>query len=309
MSNQSPWTNRRQGSLSKTKSFENELKVPTMLEAQVMMSALPKTRSSSVEALNQNRVTPEPSEADRKIRARSPFKFFMSKKDEGQGNKQKQKQKTAGRAAETGLEGLMPPAISISNASFRGVSSPYQQMHSLSPLECTGSSRRPTLPQNLGSRRGSRAKIETEVLPDESSDMLDTCVLDLVDEYFYGVRIFPGQDPSHVFCGWVTASFKHYDKTFDASNVRKATLQVWAEDGHLSDFFDRHSCYILNAGKLYSEVHEDEALQGSRSNQGINFFNFTFDLILKLLSFMSFRFNLKISIKFSNFFTKYFSPL
>lgn len=274
MSNQSPWTHRRQGSLPKLKSFDNELKVPTMVEAQAMMSlTTPKTRSSSVEALNKSLSPPEPSETERKIRNRSPFRFFTSKKDESPqaGHKQKQKQRTTGRAAETGLDSLMPPAISISNASFRGLAPPYQQMHSPATVERTGSNRRPTLPANLGSRRGSRVKIETEILPDADTDQLDFTVLDLVDEYFYGVRIFPGQDPSHVFCGWVTPNFKHYDKTFDASKVRKATLQVWAEDGHLSDYFDRHNCYILNAGKLYSEVHEDEAHQGSRSNQGINF--------------------------------------
>lgn len=25
-----------------------------------------------------------------------------------------------------------------------------------------------------------------------------------VDEYYYGVRIFPGQDPANVWVGWVT---------------------------------------------------------------------------------------------------------
>lgn len=118
-------------------------------------------------------------------------------------------------------------------------------------------------------RRGSRAKVETEVLPDESNDLLDSTVLDLIDEYFYGLRIFPGQDPQHVYVGWVTPNFKHFDKTFDTAKIRKVTLQVWSETGQLSDYFDRQNCYMLNAGKLYSEVHEDEATTSSRSNQGM----------------------------------------
>ena len=269
MGNQSPWTNRRQASLTKTKSFDNELKVPTMFEAQKMMSVT-KHRAASVEALNKMKPQTEPTESDRKMRGRSPFKFF-SKKDE---QKSKGKPKIAGRAAETGMDSLMPPTIAVSNASFRGLAPPFHstsQSNLFPQLERSGSNRRLTLPQSaLGSRRGSKTKLDTDLLPDETNDMLDNSVLDLVDEYFYGVRIFPGQDPSHVFIGWVTPSFKHFDKTFDGEKMRKVTLQVWAEDGHLSDFFDRHNCYILNAGKLYSEVHADEALQGSRSNQGLS---------------------------------------
>jgi hypothetical protein len=264
--NQSPWAQRRQGSL-KTKSFENELKVPTMMEAQKLMTGAHK-RTTSMEAINKLKAPAlhEPTDAERKLRSRSPFNFFSKKDDKTA----KQKQRIGGRAAETGLDGLVTtPAIAISNASFRGLAPPYHTANSLSPDRgSTRDSRRPTLPANLGSRRGSRVKIDTELLPDETNDMLDPSVLDLVDEYFYGVRIFPGQDPSHVFCGWVTANFKHYDKGFDASRVRKTTLQVWAEDGRLSDFFDRQNSYVLNAGKLYAEVHEDEASQGSRSNQG-----------------------------------------
>lgn len=93
--------------------------------------------------------------------------------------------------------------------------------------------------------------------------------MELVDEYFYGIRIFPGQDPAHVYCGWVTSNFKHFDKTFDESKVRKTAVQVWAEDGHLAEFFERQNCYMLNAGTLYNEAHADEVATGSRSNQGM----------------------------------------
>lgn len=43
-----------------------------------------------------------------------------------------------------------------------------------------------------------------------------------MDEYYYGVRIFPGQDLSNVWVGWVTSQFHVYDKVFDANgSVRK----------------------------------------------------------------------------------------
>lgn len=34
--------------------------------------------------------------------------------------------------------------------------------------------------------------------PPAEGDVYDAECLDLINEYFFGVRIFPGQDPSHV---------------------------------------------------------------------------------------------------------------
>lgn len=176
-------------------------------------------------------------------------------------NQEKQRKRIIGRAPEIGTDGYMPPPMNVANTSFRGIQPPF-------PMANNIGRRRSTIAANMG-RRGSRAKVETEILPDETNDLLDNTVLDLVDEYFYGLRVFPGQDPQHVYVGWVTPNFKHFDNSFDVSKIRKVTLQVWSETGQLSDYFDRQNCYMMNAGKLYSEVHEDEATQGSRSNQGM----------------------------------------
>lgn len=92
--------------------------------------------------------------------------------------------------------------------------------------------------------------------------------MDLIDEYFYGIRIFPGQDPHHVYCGWVVSNFRHYEKTFASNSVRRVTIQVWSENGQLAEYCDRQNCYILNAGQLYNDVNEIEQ-SGGRSNQGM----------------------------------------
>lgn len=45
---------------------------------------------------------------------------------------------------------------------------------------------------------------------------------DQVDEYYYGVRIFPGQDPANVWVGWVTPQFHSHAHSFNqAEAVRK----------------------------------------------------------------------------------------
>lgn len=46
----------------------------------------------------------------------------------------------------------------------------------------------------------------------------------MINEYFYGVRIFPGQDPGHVYVGWVTTQFHLQDKVFDQSKDRKVIV-------------------------------------------------------------------------------------
>ena len=58
----------------------------------------------------------------------------------------------------------------------------------------------------------------------EEVDPLDTECIRLINEYFYGVRIFPGQDPGHVYVGWVTTQFHLQDKVFDQSKDRKVAI-------------------------------------------------------------------------------------
>ncbi|RWS13212.1 ryanodine receptor-like protein, partial [Dinothrombium tinctorium] len=248
----SPWATgvgpRKQPSLTKTKSFDNTLTVPSITEAQQRMretgGGLAAKRSTSVEALDRQK----DQEDGRKKRGKSPFKLF--------GRKEHHPTSKTTRTQE-----VEPPTISVLAGSTAQLVPPAvpERPSNLRPRERS--------PAPMLARRGSRVPIP-DSLPDEASDLLDPSCLDLVDEYFYGVRIFPGQDPSHVYCGWVISNFKCYEKTFDSSKVRKVTLQVWGEDGHLAEYCDRQNCYMLNAGKLYSDVNEKEE-SGGRSNQGM----------------------------------------
>lgn len=68
--------------------------------------------------------------------------------------------------------------------------------------------------------------IQPRGIPGESEDFdpLDAECMRLINEYFYGVRIFPGQDPGHVYVGWVTTQFHLQDKVFDQSKDRKVII-------------------------------------------------------------------------------------
>ena len=62
------------------------------------------------------------------------------------------------------------------------------------------------------------------IMGGEDFDPMDVECMRLINEYFYGVRIFPGQDPGHVYVGWVTTQFHLQDKTFDQSKDRKVLI-------------------------------------------------------------------------------------
>ena len=67
-------------------------------------------------------------------------------------------------------------------------------------------------------------------------DMSETDLMELnalaehVEEYYYAVRIFPGQDPSQVFVGWVSPGFHTNDKNFEMKKVRHTVVSILDED-------------------------------------------------------------------------------
>ena len=54
--------------------------------------------------------------------------------------------------------------------------------------------------------------------------------LDIIDEYYYGVRIFPGQDPAHVYVGWVTPGFHAHTAEFDMKHIRNVVVCTVDQD-------------------------------------------------------------------------------
>ncbi|GLG95824.1 Ryanodine receptor [Gryllus bimaculatus] len=65
------------------------------------------------------------------------------------------------------------------------------------------------------------------------NEMFDAECLKLINEYFYGVRIFPGQDPTHVYVGWVTTQYHLHSQAFSQANVRRASVEVTDDYGRM----------------------------------------------------------------------------
>ena len=84
-------------------------------------------------------------------------------------------------------------------------------------------------PQRLrrqqSSRGGPRNMEDSPAQPTNDAPQMDAETLELINEYFYGVRIFPGQEPNLVHIGWVTTQYHTHTHDFSHDMVRVATVQ------------------------------------------------------------------------------------
>jgi len=78
--------------------------------------------------------------------------------------------------------------------------------------------------------------VQTSGVESIGNEIFDAECLKLINEYFYGVRIFPGQDPTHVYVGWVTTQYHLHSKEFNQSYVRKAEVHILDDYGR---FYER----------------------------------------------------------------------
>ena len=85
----------------------------------------------------------------------------------------------------------------------------------------------------------------------------DDEMLDLINEYFYGLRIFPGQDPAMVYVGWVTTQYHLHSNDFSQDCVRNITVQKLDNYGGIAESVDRQSCYLMRVDEMYHEVTND----------------------------------------------------
>ena len=82
-------------------------------------------------------------------------------------------------------------------------------------------------------------------------------MLELINEYFYGLRIFPGQDPAMVYVGWVTTQYHLHSNDFSQDCVRNITVQKLDNYGGIAESVDRQSCYLMRVDEMYHEVTND----------------------------------------------------
>ncbi|XP_067101321.1 LOW QUALITY PROTEIN: ryanodine receptor 2 [Osmerus mordax] len=95
----------------------------------------------------------------------------------------------------------------------------------------------------------SSTRLSEEVLADERDDYE---YLMQTSTYYYSVRIFPGQEPSSVWVGWVTSDFHQHDTAFELDKVRTVTVTLGDEKGKVHESIKRSNCYMVWAGESTS---------------------------------------------------------
>jgi len=78
------------------------------------------------------------------------------------------------------------------------------------------------------------------------NEIFDAECLKLINEYFYGVRIFPGQDPTHVYVGWVTTQYHFFSNEFNQSSVRRASVVIVNDHERLAGRYSDNLIALYN---------------------------------------------------------------
>ncbi|KAI6237110.1 hypothetical protein M3Y95_00230500 [Aphelenchoides besseyi] len=80
---------------------------------------------------------------------------------------------------------------------------------------------------------------------------------DQIDDYYYGVRIFAGQDPANVWIGWVTPQFHSHASNFNESEaVRKCRFAEMDHHGIPTESVEYRNCYMQNAAALLNTMSD-----------------------------------------------------
>jgi hypothetical protein len=97
--------------------------------------------------------------------------------------------------------------------------------------------------------RARRPSLSREKTPEAASGSgepppLDPEALELINEYFYGVRIYPGQDTNLVYIGWVTTQYHIHSMDFTHDLVRVCTIQKLDSYGGIQERLDLFKVYL-----------------------------------------------------------------
>ncbi|XP_023317849.1 ryanodine receptor isoform X1 [Trichogramma pretiosum] len=210
-------------------------------------------------------------DADKKKRGRSPFRRpseemeliitdFFSRKD-------KAKARTPEPLARGETERIARPAPVAS----KGPRSATVRAQETTPLTPEMKIVPPAIPERSAPKNMS-VNLSGSGVESIGNEIYDAECLKLMNEYFYGVRIFPGQDPTHVYVGWVTSQYHLHSKEFNLSKVRKASVSVISHEGVLIEEVNRQSCYMVRADELYNEVTQDASGKGASQGMFIGCF-------------------------------------
>lgn len=104
----------------------------------------------------------------------------------------------------------------------------------------------PAIPDRPGGPKAMSFTPTTAGIEFVGNEIFDLECLKLINEYYYGVRIFPGQDPTHVYVGWVTTQYHLHSKDFSQNHVRKSTVTIVDEHNRILERYVYLKTNIIN---------------------------------------------------------------
>lgn len=77
-------------------------------------------------------------------------------------------------------------------------------------------------------------------------------------QYYYSVRVLPGQEPFNVWVGWVTSNFHQHDVTFDIDRVHTVTVTLGDDSGKVQERLGKvihQNSYIISIHDFTIFIH------------------------------------------------------
>ena len=123
----------------------------------------------------------------------------------------------------------------------------------------------PPSPLDLSRRRKSISELDGELTDPFISEHDDddiAVIQEHVHEYYFAVRVLPGQSPRSAFVGWVTSRFKPMvqpDTNFDGF-IRRCTIAQTDRDGSVVSSIQKQDAYMFNASELLANFSDSAAV-------------------------------------------------
>ncbi|CAG0896856.1 unnamed protein product, partial [Cyprideis torosa] len=259
-------------SMVKTKSFDGEGKDASPSSSpkpgvKKMVRTMSEQHLSARDESNRSRAKASTPEAGSRKRTLSPFGFFKRLRDQSADRKRGKTPDRSIRVTDnamlTGGMGLLGSVPLGGKKTGRG-----KDANQLSVPLSSSLPRRPSMARMA----------QQQPHGDTTEDIFDTYCLSLINEYFYGVRIFPGQDPTLVYVGWVNTQYHSHASVFNNDAVRRVIV-----NGYDRKPYERQNCWMVSAGELHQEVTQGDPNAPSAS-QGM-FIGCTLDTATGYISF------------------------
>ncbi|XP_077975839.1 ryanodine receptor 2-like isoform X3 [Styela clava] len=157
---------------------------------------------------------------------------------------------------------------------------PFSKSKNLSPQASTAGALPPNSPGGT--------RLTEEVLPDQFADVLyknDIEQLLKSTQYSFSVRIFPSQESSNVYIGWVTSDFHTCSSKFHMEQIRHVTITLGDDRGKVSDSVKRSNCFMLWCGDLPQASSPPNSKPGGNPSVSGIIVSCTVDLATGLLTF------------------------